>query len=257
MIYYGRCPTSAAGDRVPRARWCSLVVAAIVLQAARAGVREGPVMTVTAAPSCRRLTPSTSDELGVRYNLRLTKKNTLRQTLGHDRPTRGEGEPTSGRSRTSHSGSSTANRWRSSGRTGPARARSSRPSPGSSSRPRAASTFAARSRACSTRRRLRPGADRPRQHPARRGLHGHRPRRDGRAARVDHRVRRHRPVHRRADQDLLVRDAGSARLLDRDLGRSGHPAPRRSPRHRRPGRSARRAGRASWSSSRAPRRSSS
>ena len=85
------------------------------------------------------------------------------------------------------------------------------------------------------RRRLRPGPDRPRQHPAGRRVHGHRARRDAAHHTGHRRVRRHRPVHRRADQDLLVGHARAARLRDRDLGRPRHPAARRGPRDRRRG----------------------
>ena len=83
------------------------------------------------------------------------------------------------------------------------------------------------------RRRLRQGADRPRQHPARRRIPRARRRGDAPAPAVDHRVRRARRLHRRAAQDLLVRDARPARLRDRDLGRPGHPAARRGARDRR------------------------
>ena len=46
-------------------------------------------------------------------------------------------------------------------------------------------------------------------------------------------VRRARRLHRRPDQDLLVGHARAARLRHRDVGRPGHPAPRRGPRDRR------------------------
>ena len=38
-----------------------------------------------------------------------------------------------------------------------------------------------------------------------------------------HRIRRHRPVHRRADPDVLLRHAGPAGLLDRDRRRPRRP----------------------------------
>ena len=64
-----------------------------------------------------------------------------------------------------------------------------------------------------------------------------------------HRVRRHRGLHGRSRQDVLVRDAGAPRVLDRDRHHAGHPAARRSPRApatRSSARAARRAS-ASWS----------
>ena len=91
----------------------------------------------------------------------------------------------------------------------------------------------ARLRAADARRRLRQGADRAGQHPARRRLPRARRRGDPPAPALDHRVRRARRLHRRAAQDLLVRDARPPRLRDRDLGRPGHPAARRGARHRR------------------------
>ncbi len=90
-----------------------------------------------------------------------------------------------------------------------------------------------RVRAADPRRRLRQGADGSRQHPARRRVPRPRRRRHPRAPAVDHRVRRARRLHRRAAQDLLVGDARAARVRHRDLGRPGHPAARRGPRHRR------------------------
>ena len=75
----------------------------------------------------------------------------------------------SGRCGTSTSRPAAASRWRSSVRTAPARARSSRSWPGSSARPRASVDVLGHvSGLLTLGRRLRQGADRPRQHPARR-----------------------------------------------------------------------------------------
>ena len=73
----------------------------------------------------------------------------------------------------------------------------------------------------------------PRQHPARWRIPRARRRGDPRAAAVDHRLRRARRLHRRPAQDLLVGHARAARLRHRDLGRPGHPAARRGARDRR------------------------
>ena len=100
------------------------------------------------------------------------------------------------------------------------------------------------------RRRLRPGPDGHRQHPARRRVHGHRPPRRRGAAAGDRRVRGAGPVHRRADQDVLVGHARAARVRDRDLGRARTSCcwTRCSPRATR--RSARSRSSGCWSSSR-------
>ncbi len=103
--------------------------------------------------------------------------------------------------------------------------------------------------------RLRPGAVRSRQHPPGRCVPRPRPGAHAPDHPGHHRVRRHRPVHRRADQDLLVRHACPPGLRDRHLGRPGHPAARRGARHRRPGRSARSRSSACSTWSRAPRAS--
>ena len=71
-----------------------------------------------------------------------------------------------------------------------------------------------------------------------------------------HRLRRHRPVHRRPDQDVLVGHARPARLRDRDRGRPRHPPARRGPRDRRRDRSGRSRSSACWIWSSARRRSS-
>ncbi len=72
----------------------------------------------------------------------------------------------SGRCATSASISSTASRWRSSGRTGRARARSSRCSPGSSLPSRASVEVDGHDlQPADARRGVRPGADRAREHP--------------------------------------------------------------------------------------------
>ena len=78
--------------------------------------------------------------------------------------------------------------------------------------------------------RLRPGAIRARQHPPCRRIPRPRPGADAPDHAGHHRVRRHRSVHRGADQDLLVRHARPPGLRDRDLGRPGHPAARRGAR---------------------------
>ena len=211
------------------------------LQAPRAQLRQGPVSAPTATAVATRLssrdpnTPSGPRTSASSTTCASRKKTTLRRSHRADaraRPARSS----SGRCATSRCGCSTASRSRSSAPTAPARARSSRSWPGSSGRPRASSTSRGHvSGPADPRRRLRQGAERHRQHPARRRVP--RPRRRGhpRAAALDHRVRRARRVHRCAAQDLLVGDARPARVRDRDLGRPGHPAARRGPRDRRRG----------------------
>ena len=83
------------------------------------------------------------------------------------------------------------------------------------------------------RRGVRPGPQRARQHPAGRRVHGPRRPARPRAPAVDRRLRGPRPVHRYADQDLLVGHARAPRVRHRDVGRSGHPPARRGPRDRR------------------------
>ena len=182
-----------------------------------------------------RPTRSTSRDLGVRYSLRFTRKTTLRQSLARmlrrdDRPTDVLGAP-----RRLASGSSTASRSAVIGPNGAGKSTLLQvlagiitPSEGE------VDVRGHDLDAADARRRLRPGPDRPRQHPA----GGRVPRASTRSEMArrldgDHRVRRHRPVHRRADQDVLVGHAGPARVRDRDVGRPGHPAARRGPRDRR------------------------
>ena len=79
-------------------------------------------------------------DLGIRYDLRLTKRTTLKGSLaGMLRRNTGTREPLLGAPPLQPDASPTANRWRSSVRTAPARARSCWPSRGSSIRPRARS----------------------------------------------------------------------------------------------------------------------
>ena len=164
-------------------------------------------------------------DLGIRYDLRLTKRTTLKGSLaGMLRRNNGHRQPLLGAPPLQPAGSTTASRWRSSGRTAPARARSCWPSPGSSSRPRARSPPTAGYRHCS---RSAPGFEMELTGRDNIDLAGaflgidHK--RDGRADAGDHRVRRHRPVHRRTGQDLLDRDAGPARA-----SRSRRRSPRTS-----------------------------
>ena len=85
------------------------------------------------------------------------------------------------------------------------------------------------------RRRLQRRAHRPRQRARER--HAARPpaARAGRALRRDHRLRRARALRRPEAEELLVRHAGAARVLDRDPGAVRRAAPRRGARGRRPG----------------------
>ena len=133
------CPTSG--------RSAALLVASIVflgahddrLQAPRAELREGHLMAVEQPPAAdghaARTTRSTPSDLGVRYDLRFTRRRPSAARSG--RCSGAASATSSGRCATSTCTSSAASRWRSSARTARARARSSRSSPGSSGRPRA------------------------------------------------------------------------------------------------------------------------
>ena len=172
-----------------------------------------------------------TEDLGVRYDLRFNKKTTIRQSLGQmlgrgtgagllgapprlapGRPRRVARRHRAERRRQEHAPPGPRRDHP------PVRGRRRRP------RPRLGTADA--------RRRLRPrsspGRDNILLGGAFLGLDdcGH-----ARAAAIDRRVRRPRRLHRRPAQDLLVGDARAARVRDRDVGRPGHPAARRSPRH--------------------------
>ena len=255
-----------------RRTWSSLGVLLVVehrlpgarhvrLQATRAELREGPVTTVRTEeppPLTRGAAPTRDPDRRPRRPVRPAV-----QQEDDDPPlARPDARPradasSSGRCATSRSRSSTASRWPSSGRTARARARCSRSWPGSSGRRRASVDVRGHVSGLLT---LGAGFDKElsgRDNILLGGAFlGLDDARDPRAAAVDRRVRRHRRVHRRAAQDLFVGDARAARVRHRDLGRPGHPAARRGPRHRRCRRSARSPRRGSSRSSGRRRRSS-
>ena len=157
-----------------------------------------------------------AEDLGVRYDLRFTRKTTIRASLGQmlgrgsggvlGAPARVAAAPPR---RIAH-----RSEWRRQVDAPPG-PRGDHPAvAGLGRRPRA------RVRSAHVGRRVRPGPDRPRQHPARRRVP--RPRRRGHpcAHARDHRIRRARRVHRRADQDLLL---GHARRLGFAIATSVDP----------------------------------
>ena len=105
------------------------------------------------------------------------------------------------------------------------------------------------------RSRLQPRAHGPRQHPHQRNAARPDSAPASRALRRHRRVRRARALRRPEAEELLVGDAGAARVLDRDPGRLRHPPARRGARGRRPEPSRRSASRRSSASARRERRS--
>ncbi len=205
------------------------------LQAARAQLREGHLMAVEQAPprmDTRADLAIDARDVGVVYDLRFTRKTTIRGSIGQMLGRGGSDKFWALRHFDLH-----VQRGESLAVIGPNGAGKStllqvlagiiHPSEGVGRRLRA------RLRVADARRRLRQGPDRPGQHPARRRLPRARRRGDPPAPALDHRVRRARRLHRRAAQDLFVRDARPPRFRDRDLGRPRHPAAGRGARHRR------------------------
>ena len=136
-----RRPTGRARPSCSSASLVLLALTTLRLQAPRADLRQGPLMPSRRRPPRPDLaaptTRSTPRDLGVHYDLRFTKKTTLRESLGQTARARRRPTGVLGAPPRRPSGSCTASRWRSSARTAPARARSSRSWPGSSRRPRA------------------------------------------------------------------------------------------------------------------------
>ena len=179
-------------------------------------------MTIEPIDERHRAGPIAIDarDIGVRYSLRFTRKTTMRTTFTNlFRPRSGRDDvlgaarrllpPRPGRVAGGHR---TERRRQEHAPPGPGRDHHAVDGRGRGRRPRLQPADA--------RGRLRPGAERPRQHPAGRRLPRAWQRRRSNARCRDHRVRRSRPVHRRAAPDLLVGHARPARLRDRDLGRA-------------------------------------
>ena len=167
-----------------------------------------------------------TEDLGVEYSLRFSRKNTIQRTLGQFLST-GAGRAILGpasrlvQRRPRRVAGRHRSEWRRQEHAAPGPGRHHPPVGGCSRRP------GPHIRTADPRRRLRRRAHRTREHPAGRRLP--RPRRPGhpRDSAGGRRIRRSGAVHRRAAEDLLLRHARASGLRDSHLRRSGRPAPRR------------------------------